>query len=129
GFDRQRFIDDLILPAYQQSVARILVRHELPVALYGAGWDQVEDLRKFHRGRVETAEQFDAAVEAAGVLVHCWPGVASHPVEATHPLVVGPARRAESLVRDVRLSLSGKLARPERNGPQLSAELVARFLI
>ena len=42
GFDAAPFLERLILPAYEQAVARLLLRAGLPVRLYGAGWDAVE---------------------------------------------------------------------------------------
>jgi hypothetical protein len=73
GFDRTMFIERLIVPAWQQAVARLLLDAGLPLKLYGGGWDELPGLRDHWEGPVRTREQFLTAAGSATALVYPWP--------------------------------------------------------
>src|SRR5205823_7742239 len=51
-----RFIAELILPAYPQSLARLLIRAKAPLRLFGNGWDRIPDFAP-HAGGAFTGRQ------------------------------------------------------------------------
>ena len=81
GFDAALFLERLILPAYAQSVARVLVAAGLPVKLFGAGWDRLDDLRSHAAGVVTSRGDLETVRSQASAVVDVWPGVQCHPVD------------------------------------------------
>jgi hypothetical protein len=92
GVDRRVFVERLILPAYQQAVARALVAAGVELRLYGRGWDEVEGLSKYWGGVIRDREELRAALEEAAGVVHVWPVAWAHPVEFVGRPVVRPVR-------------------------------------
>ena len=43
ALDRQAFIEGLIIPVYQQGLARLLIAAQLPIALWGNGWKNLPE--------------------------------------------------------------------------------------
>jgi hypothetical protein len=126
GFDRVRFIDELIIPAFGQGVVKAMVKQGISVELHGAGWDQIAGLEKFSRGTIETREQLDAALARASVLVHCLPLAFAHSMESAGRTVVrafgqtreGFLREVQSINREAMI----------RRSPAISPEIVMRLL-
>lgn len=126
GFDRDIFIHGLIVPAYQQAIARVMLREKLPVRLFGTGWDAGE-FEAAREGPVRSRDQLRQILHASAALVHVWPACSSHPAErASVPVVrTGPAGR-EGFLETARRALRGDLepeAAPESE--TLTAELIA----
>jgi hypothetical protein len=108
SFDVVTFIDRLIVPAYQQGIARLLVREGIPLRLFGHGWDSVEPLAALNRGPVTSREQLRQIVAASSALIHVWPTKHLHPIELTgRPVVRAHGRTAQSFLRDTRRALEG----------------------
>ncbi len=102
GFDRARFIDELIVPAYQQGVARALVKNGVAIELHGRGWGEVGGLEKFARGAVETREGLSEIFSRASVLVNCLPVGFAHPIESAGVRVVRVfGKTRDAFLRDV----------------------------
>jgi hypothetical protein len=80
GFDASLFFERLILPAYAQGLARTLLTGGVPIRLFGAGWDRIDEFRRHASGAVTSREELDAIRSHAFAVVHAWPGVESHPV-------------------------------------------------
>jgi hypothetical protein len=91
GFPFTRFVERLILPAYQQALARLLIAAKLPVRLYGKGWETLEEFQAFAAGPIHSRVAFEQAIEQCKALVHVWPGAAAHPVDASGVTVIRPA--------------------------------------
>ncbi len=101
GFDQSMFIDRLIMPAYQQGLAKLLMEADLPLKIYGRGWDELPRFRTIWQGEVDTREKFRSAVKAASVLIYPWPTRVRHEIDAMGLPVLSPhLRRAESWIRD-----------------------------
>src|SRR5204862_2325963 len=47
-----RFITELILPAYQQSLARMLISEKIPVRIFGKGWDRIPEFAPYACGTI-----------------------------------------------------------------------------
>lgn len=100
GFDQALFIDQLIVPAYQQALAKMLFDAGLPIKLYGMGWNQLLQLRDAWEGNMETRQAFREAVRGAAVLVHAWPIRYGHPIDALgRPVLAAAGKRTENWVQ------------------------------
>ncbi len=106
--DRFRFLDGLILPTYQQGIARLLVNAELPVKLHGKGWNQLEEFRPFATGPVQTETDFVAAAQSSAVLVYIWPKANPHPIESlSKPILYPSTRRSDQFLKNAQSLLNG----------------------
>ncbi|HEY8751196.1 MAG TPA: hypothetical protein VIM11_24645 [Tepidisphaeraceae bacterium] len=91
SFDRSLFIERLIVPAYQQGLARALIAQKIPLRLFGTGWDQIESFAAHAAGPVESREHFQQIVAASGALVYAWPISHAHPIDAAGRPVIRPS--------------------------------------
>ncbi len=115
--DRARFINELILPAYQQGLVRLLTKAGVAVRAWGAGWLQIPEFRALAAGTIENANQFSQAVAESAALLHCWPTNAAHPIEMTNvPLVYRVGREAGIFIANAKRTLAAGL-NPQRIGP------------
>lgn len=132
SIDSARFIDGLVVPAYQQGVARLLAKEGLPLRLWGAGWERCESLRHLAAGPVRSREMLRDVLGRASAVVHPWPIASSHPLEACGRPILRPlGQRRERFVRDVSLALvSPPRATSSTVGiiPPLDRELLRRVL-
>ena len=80
GFDAALFLRHLILPAYAQGLARILLRAGLPLRLHGAGWDRIEEFRAASTGAVASASDLARIARDAAAVVDVWPTGATVPL-------------------------------------------------
>jgi hypothetical protein len=92
GFDAALFLERLILPAYAQSIARTLLTGGVPLRLFGAGWDRIDEFRPHAAGAVTSREGLNTIASHASALVHVWPGVESHPMHRLGLPVLRPDR-------------------------------------
>ncbi len=51
GFDQELFVNQLVLPAYAQSLARLLLARKLPIQLAGEGWSNIPELAEHAVGK------------------------------------------------------------------------------
>ncbi len=128
AFPHTRFIDKLILPAYQQGLARTLVRAKVAVRLWGRGWDALAEFQPHAAGAVTTREQFRQIVADSTALIDLWPGVVGHPVHSTGARIIRPGRSADWFVREARSALSGRSATPAWSAPTIGADLIKTVL-
>ncbi|HVT87966.1 MAG TPA: hypothetical protein VHD56_03865 [Tepidisphaeraceae bacterium] len=127
GFPRARFIEKLILPAYQQSLTKILIQTKLPVRVWGNGWESLPEFASIAAGSVNDRDALHAAIDQSCALLHAWPIGIVHPVESMGAPVLRISRR-ETLLRDAKLAISGKLPDVSVSSPPFSAELILRIL-
>ena len=80
GFDAALFLQHLILPAYAQSLARILLRAGLPLRLHGGGWDRIDEFRAVAAGPVAGAADLARIACEATAVVDILPVGASAPL-------------------------------------------------
>lgn len=90
GFDAELFLEGLILPAYQQAIARILLSEGVPLRLFGAGWDCLDEFRAHAAGPVDSRGDFEGLRNAAAAFVHVWPTSDAHPIHRLGRPVVRP---------------------------------------
>ena len=80
GFDAALFLQHLILPAYAQGLARILLRAGLPLRLHGAGWDRIDEFRGAAAGPVASTSDLARIAREAAAVVDVWPAGAAAPL-------------------------------------------------
>jgi hypothetical protein len=128
GFDRDRFINDLIVPAYQQGLVKLLANAKLPIQIFGTGWNDVPALRSFWRGEVSTRQSLAAAVVSASVLLYAWPLRYRHQIDAMgRPVLTPHLGRPTEFIRDARRLLS-EAAAPPKALPFLSLDQLEPLL-
>lgn len=105
------FIDQLIAPGFLQGVARILLDNNVPLGIYGSGWDTLPTFRSAWGGEVSTRERFEELIANAGALLHPSPLIGAHLSHAYgQPVLHGLQPSAAGLVAAARAILSPRRA-------------------
>jgi len=130
GFNRGLFIERLIVPAYQQGIARLLLAEDLPLSVYGKEWDSIDIFSTVARGPVKSRGQLCDTLARATALVHAWPIGHAHPIEAAgRPVLHTIGRKREAFLAEARQVLQAPLqALPSCEIPSVSAALVRSLL-
>lgn len=129
SFPQARFIEKLIVPAYQQGVARQLIAEKVPLRLYGQGWDALEDFKPYAAGAIRSRDDLNAAVSTSAALVHAWPTNLAHPIDAIGlPVIRCSGKDRNTFLRDARSAHQGRLPAPSRSVPVLDAQLLLAIL-
>jgi hypothetical protein len=114
AIDRRRFIESLIVPAYEQGCARLLLSAGLPLRIYGRGWNTLDEFVAISAGALTTNQALLTAAASAAALVYIWPTRYTHPIDAMgRPIVHRPGRRRESFIREAKLALAGSIAKSQ----------------
>ncbi len=128
GFDRRPFLQCLIEPAYQQALARLLLFAGLPLKLWGAGWESLEEFSSSAAGIVSSRSVLADILRGSAGLIHAWPISHAHPIEAVPAPIARPARSAAETIRRARALLSGEPPRPHTIAAPLDAQRVTTLL-
>lgn len=129
AFARSRFIDKLIMPAYQQGVARALIGQGLPLRLYGAGWEALPESKPFAAGAVHSREHFNRALSESSALIHAWPAGLPHPIESSGlPLIRTWGRDLQTVVREALSMPHSTPSKSNRGSAPLSADFLQQIL-
>jgi hypothetical protein len=128
ALDRRRFVENLIVPAYQQGLARLLFKAGLPLRLYGGGWNLVEEFSKVEGGPVHCQQEFESAIAAAAALVYVWPMRHAHPMDSVgKPVIQRTGRRAESFIAQAKSAMKAKPIVAAGSSPHLG-QIVLKLL-
>jgi hypothetical protein len=129
AFPAQRFVNELILPAYQQGLARILIRAKAPLSLFGAGWDRIPEFAGFAAGQVTSRENLrEIASEHIG-LVHMWPSTGPHPIDTLgRPVLRRRGSHGTSFLNDAKQILTGRWTPPVETLPPMSAKMILSLI-
>ncbi len=95
GGDRSMCLVKLIAPARQQGLARLLLRHGVPLRLHGHGWSDLGQFKAHAAGPVTSRDALRAAVASAAVLIHPSHRPHAHPIESAGRPVVRATRAGE----------------------------------
>ena len=127
--DRGAFIDGLIVPAYQQGLARRLTEAGVDVKLFGQGWDELEEFAARHAGEIRDRQGLRIAIEACAALVHVWPAGWKHPIEATGRAVLKlGSKSAEMWLTEAKKLARGEVRPAVSSAPIISIEVVRRVI-
>ena len=108
GLDRPLFIDALIVPAWQQGLARAALNAGVPLRVYGKGWGDIADFTPCFGGEIDGDEDLEKAVGTAAGLIHVWPVAVTHPIESVgRPVVRALGRKRGGFVDELRRLVSG----------------------
>lgn len=129
GLDRGKFINKLIVPAYQQGIAAAMARSNVPLRIAGRGWEQVEACRARHSGPILTRGDLVRAISGPSAIVHAWPSADAHPLDAWPVATVRSwPGSAASFSRRVSAALSRRTEPARPIAQALSVELLERVL-
>lgn len=107
--ERPRFIEELIIPAYQQGLARLLIAAKAPIRLWGKGWGDLPEFVPRVGGAILNQDEFEQAIAGCCGLIYCWPSRAAHPIQATgKPVVYRSGADRAALIRAAR-SVAGSV--------------------
>ena len=116
-----RFITELIVPAYQQSLARLILEARLPLRCFGRGWKDLPWC-SVSAGEITSREQFAQIIDGPIALVDLAPGADHRASESTNRPIVRGRNRDEFLMH-ARAAIAGKLSPPNIGRP-LDATLI-----
>jgi hypothetical protein len=123
--DRPQFVEQLIVPAYQQGLARWLIAAGLLLKLFGRGWDVIEEFSANFAGEIPDSGALAAAVSSCRALVHVWPGGWAHPVDfAGRPVVRRRNFAKQQWLSEARRLAAGEARPAADNAPALTSELI-----
>jgi hypothetical protein len=106
GLDQRRFIEALIIPAYQQSIATHLVNAKIPLRIFGQGWPRAAR-------PISSREDLTHAIATSSALIHLWPTHHPHPIDTAGPPVLRlTSRGLAGLIADARQAATGNLIKP-----------------
>ena len=100
--DRRAFIERLIVPAYQQGLARALLQAGIELRLHGRGWNELDELSHQHAGDIGDRAALRAAIHSAAALVHVWPMPWTHPIESAGRPVLQVTGSRDSWIQEAR---------------------------
>ena len=129
SFPHDRFLTQLIVPAYQQSVVRQLLVTGIPLRLFGKGWSEIEEFEACAAGAVRSCEQMETILSSAKMLIDLWPWRSGHPITAVNrPVLRREGCSLSAYVQNARNALGGGLTIGSPAVTPLSAELIADLL-
>jgi hypothetical protein len=126
GFDRALFITKLVIPAYQQGLAKLLLDAGIPLKVYGSGWDYLPQFESSSQGPIKSRPDFVAAIESVAALVYPWPIRHAHFVDALGRTILSPGTRRSDYLRNAKAI--APVTPPTSTIPTLSRGLLDTFL-
>jgi hypothetical protein len=129
AFPHDRFLSQLIVPAYQQSIVRQLVKAGLPLRLHGEGWSEIEEFESCAVGPLHSHEEVAGALGEAAILVDLWPWRAGHPINGVNRLILrGGGCSVPVFIQRARNILAAAAAPASPATASLSTQLLADLL-
>jgi hypothetical protein len=107
GFEKRIFIELLIVPAYQQGLARTLIAAGVPVRLWGGGWEKIGEFRDQSGGLVSSRAALTRIAGDSAAIVHPLPGGSAHPVDGLARPVIRPEESQKEFVAICRKAVEG----------------------
>jgi hypothetical protein len=127
--DRPRFAEELILPAYQQGLTRMLISAGVPIRLWGKGWGDLPEFAKRTGGPISNRDEFQEAVGQCRGLIHCWPTRAAHPIDMTgKPVVYRSGMDRSALIREARRVVGAPVKSVAASGQGALASVILELI-
>jgi len=128
-FPVSRFITQLMYPAIAQSLATMLIKAQLPLKLYGMGWDSNRTFSPYSAGAIGDRSQFDAVLRQPIALVDVWPGIRSHPARAMgRPFLAFGSSAFGTFAGNAKRMLNARTTAPTLAAPRLSPGVFREIL-
>jgi hypothetical protein len=125
AFDHALFLGDLILPTYEQCLARILLKEGIPLLLHGHGWADVNEFHPHAAGPVTSRADLARICSRSRAIIHALPTSHAHPADSVGlPVLRRGGESRAAYLRTVRAALNGQFA-PR---PQVAALALDQFL-
>jgi len=124
--DYNRFIEQLIVPLYQQGMARAICSARLPLVIHGTGWDLLPEFAPCATGPIRDRSAFERAMQECAAVVDVWP--LCNPAASAGRSLVRHSGSRESLIRNARAILMHPDAVPPATAAPLSGPLLARTM-
>ncbi len=123
--DRRQFVENLIVPVYQQGLARLLLKGGLSLRLHGNGWNAIEEFSKIDGGPVRSQKEFEATIAAASALIYVWPIRHAHPIDTFgKPIIQRTGRRAEAFIAQAKAAIKAKPVVTGNSSPRLGQAIL-----
>ena len=101
-FPIQLFIDRIVIPAHILGVAQLLISKNMPVALYGSGWETHEKTKAFAKGAIQSRQDFNDAIASSKLLINHTLSNHFHPILAAGlPVVSSAHMSADAFLRAI----------------------------
>ncbi len=129
GFDRNLFMERLIVPGYQQGICRLVLRHGISIKLFGSGWGEIAEFKDCAMGAIGSAGELELSVSKCQVVLDVFPeGQAS--MDALPMMVIRPAGLSSNqLLNGIRQALSGKSPLIQSDRPTLNQKMIRSISI
>jgi hypothetical protein len=129
ALDRPRFAEELILPAYQQGLARLLISAGVSIRLWGTGWGDLPEFAKRWGGAIPDPDAFDQAIGKCCGLIHCWPTRAVHPIDMTgKPVVCRNGMDRSAFIREARRVIGAPVKPAAVRGQEALATVILELI-
>ncbi|MCC7352049.1 MAG: hypothetical protein IT446_15930 [Phycisphaerales bacterium] len=127
--DKSLFVNQLLIPAYQQGIARLLLRGQFPLRIYGRGWGGLADYSACWGGEMTGREHFQQLTrDPAAVLIHPSPMEHAHAIDALPARRLGIQHDAPALLKQATAQINGTASNRPSNRPALSREMIQSLL-
>jgi hypothetical protein len=71
--DRALFLNRLIRPAYQQGVARLILKHRVRPVLIGRGWSEIREFKAYAMGQPESMDDLARVLAGCHFVIKAFP--------------------------------------------------------
>ena len=113
SLDRRAFVFELIFPAYQQGLARMVSQAGLPLSIWGKRWNEITEFNALSRGPVWNRAALTSAIAESTALIYCWPERAAHPIELTgRPVVHRSGTNRAQFLQNAERTLARSVRKP-----------------
>lgn len=127
GFPTVTIAERLVVPLWQQEVARRILGAGLPLKIYGSGWDKTE-VSSAVAGSICSVQDLRKAVEQAAALIVPIPVAYAHPAEACGRAALRASGDLASFLRRAAAAVASPAKPAIPTIPILSTNLLRRLL-
>jgi hypothetical protein len=128
GFDRNLFMERLIVPGYQQGICRLVMRHGISVNLFGSGWGDIVEFKDCAMGAIGSAGKLELSVFKCQVVLDVFPEGRAW-MDALPVTVIRPAGLSSNqLLNGIRQGLSSKPQQRQAAMPILGRNEIRSFI-
>jgi hypothetical protein len=128
GFDQNLFMERLIVPAYQQGICRLVMRHGIPLALFGRGWNDIPEFKDYAREPIDSADELALGISKCRVLLQVFPerqwGMDALPLA----VIQTAGLNSHQLLNGIRQALNTKSQSRQRDLPVLATSRILSFM-